>query len=79
MQTTSTHNQIINIPESHLPQNFTEPEAARWLKISRVTLQRIRLRGEIGFVRVGGTRVVYRLDDLVRYLAAHERKPFHKS
>ncbi len=55
------------------PQVFNEPEAASWLRVSRVTLQRIRLRGEIAFTRIGGTRVVYTLKQLTDYLAAHER------
>jgi len=56
------------------PQVFTEPEAANWLRVSRITLQRIRLRGEISFSRVGGTRVVYTIKNLTDYLASCERK-----
>lgn len=51
---------------------LTEIEAANWLRISRITLQRIRLRGEIAFSRVGGTRVVYSLGQLKAYLAKCE-------
>lgn len=56
---------------------FTEPEAASWLKVSRVTLQRIRLRGEISFCRVGGCRVIYTSKHLEEYLASRERAAFH--
>lgn len=56
------------------PQVFTEPEAAQWLRISRITLQRIRLRGEISFSRIGGTRVVYTVKNLADYVQARERK-----
>ena len=52
---------------------MTELEASAYLRISRQTLQRIRLRGEISFSRVGGTKVVYTLKNLSDYLASRER------
>lgn len=67
-------NQIPPRSVADIPSTFTEPEAARWLKISRVTLQRIRLRGDIGFCRIGGTRVLYTSKHLEDYLTATERK-----
>lgn len=60
------------------PQVFTEPEAAKFLRLSRQTLQRIRLRGEIAFCRVGGTRVVYTRQHLDAYLASRERAAYHQ-
>ena len=57
-------------------QIFTEAEAAKLLKISRVTLQRIRLRGEIAFARIGGTRVIYTNKHLEAYLHFRERAVF---
>lgn len=56
---------------------YTEKEAARWLKVSRPTLQRIRLRGEIAFSRIGGTRVIYTTKHLSEYLVSRERAAFH--
>lgn len=53
---------------------FTEIEAAKVLKVSRVTLQRVRLSGGISFSRVGSSRVVYTEKNLTDYLAARERK-----
>jgi excisionase family DNA binding protein len=67
------------VPSRILPdvqQTFTEPEAACYLKVSRQTLQRIRLRGEISFCRVGGTRVLYTFKHLEEYLTSRERKSF---
>jgi hypothetical protein len=74
--TQNTQNSEINQLTSNqftFPQNFTEVEAAKWLKVSRITLQRIRLRNEIAFSRVGGTRVIYTLKHLEDYLASRER------
>jgi len=59
---------------AEIQRTFTEPEAAGYLKISRQTLQRIRIRGEISFCRVGGTRVLYTHKHLEDYLASRERK-----
>lgn len=52
--------------------NFTEPEAAKHLKVSRITLQRRRLAGEIAFYRIG-SRVVYSTAHLQDFLARQER------
>jgi len=71
----NTNPSFMNQPNNPptLTQNFTEIEAAKWLKVSRITLQRIRLRNEIAFSRVGGTRVIYTLKHLEDYLASRER------
>lgn len=53
---------------------FTEKEAAKLLKVSRITLQRVRLGGGISFSRVGSSRVVYTQKNLTDYLTARERK-----
>jgi len=55
---------------------YTEIEAAECLRVSRITLQRIRLRGEIAFSRVGGSRVVYTSKNLTDYLATREQAAF---
>jgi predicted site-specific integrase-resolvase len=39
---------------------FTEPEMAKRLRISAVTLRRMRKRGEIGFVQLTSNRIAYR-------------------
>jgi len=57
-------------------QNFTEAEAAEWLRTSRVTLQRIRRRGEISFSRIGGSRIIYTRQNLNDYVASRERAAF---
>ena len=55
---------------------FTEHEAAAWLKVSRITLQRARLRGEIAFARVGGCRVIYTRRQIEDYLNSRERAAY---
>lgn len=69
-------NQVSILTTSQQPAVFTEAEAARLLKVSRITLQRIRLRGEIAFSRVGGTRVIYTSRHLEEYLADREQAAF---
>jgi excisionase family DNA binding protein len=53
---------------------MTEPEAARELRVSRITLQRLRLRGHVSYVRVGG-QVRYTASHLKDYLKQQERQP----
>lgn len=55
---------------------FTEPEAAKLLKVARITLQRARLRGEIAFSRIGGCRVVYTRKHLFDYVESRERAAY---
>ena len=62
-----------HIGATYLPMTFSEEEAASYLKISRITIQRIRLRGEITFARIGGTRVVYTSQHLEQYICSRER------
>lgn len=50
---------------------LTEEEAARVLRISRMTLYRMRRDGRIKSVRIG-RRVLYRKADLLRLLAGDE-------
>ena len=64
------------IDKAASPEIFTEPEAAAWLKVSRITLQRARLRGEIAFARVGGCRVIYTRRQIEDYLNARERAAY---
>ena len=51
---------------------YNEKEAAEALGISRITLQRIRLRGGISFSRVGNS-IRYTAKNLTDFLAACER------
>lgn len=78
--TENTQTSQMNQPNNHqttFPQNFTEVEAARWLKVSKITLLRIRSRGEIAFSRVGGSRIIYTLKHLEDYLASRERAAYN--
>lgn len=43
-------------------------EAAKYLRISRVTLYRIRESGKISFRRIGAGRIVFTQNDLKEYL-----------
>lgn len=56
---------------------YTEQEAAGLLKVSRITLQRLRIRGEIAFSRIGGSRVIYTHQNLLDYIDARKRAAFH--
>lgn len=55
-----------------IQENFTEREAALWLKISRATLQRARYRNEISYFRLGNNRIVYARRHLIDYCARRE-------
>lgn len=54
-------------------ETLTEAEAARMLGVSKITLQRLRNRGEISHFRIGA-RVLYSLEHLSDYLVDVERK-----
>jgi excisionase family DNA binding protein len=54
-------------------ETLTEVEAAQLLGISKITLQRLRHRGEISHFRIGA-RVLYSPQHLKDYLADVERK-----
>jgi excisionase family DNA binding protein len=58
--------------------HLTEREAADFLGISVVTLQRVRKRGEIGFMMVGN-RARYSSVDLHAYLESKSFKPCPKN
>lgn len=47
---------------------LTEAEAAKFLKIARITLRRARLRGDIDYSLAGLRKVVYRTTDIQNYL-----------
>jgi excisionase family DNA binding protein len=60
--------------------DFPEPqeiydnrEAARFLRVSTVTLYRERKKGKIDFRRVGAGKVVYTRADLENYLEKQKR------
>ena len=57
-------------------QTFTEAEAAALLKVSRITLQRLRLAGEISYSRVGN-QVRYVARNLTDFLSSRERVSIH--
>lgn len=54
-------------------ETLTEAAAAQMLGVSKITLQRLRNRGEISHFRIGA-RVLYSLEQLKDYLADVERK-----
>ena len=54
-------------------ETLTESAAARMLGVSKITLQRLRNRGEISHFRIGA-RVLYSPEHLKDYLADVERK-----
>lgn len=53
-------------------RNLTEPEAASRIGVCRLTLLRIRQRGDISFYRVG-TRVLYAPEHIEAFLRRNER------
>ena len=55
------------------PEVLSEPEAARVLGISSLTLRRARKRGEISFLQIG-RRILYSSDHINQYLAFVERR-----
>lgn len=59
----------LKIPEKLL----SEKEAAEFLGISKITLQRKRKVGEIDFYQIG-SRILYHPDHLAAYLAKCEQK-----
>jgi excisionase family DNA binding protein len=54
-------------------ETLTEAEAARMLGVSKITLQRLRNRGEISHFRIGA-RVLYSPTHIQDYLSSVERK-----
>ncbi|MBV9241774.1 MAG: helix-turn-helix domain-containing protein [Acidobacteria bacterium] len=59
-------------PQPHTQEVFREQEAAAFLQVSRITLQRLRLKGEVPFSRIG-IQVRYTKSQLERFLASRER------
>lgn len=49
-------------------QLFTNKEACEFLRVSPVTLWRIREKGKIDFRRVGAGKIVFTREDLENYL-----------
>lgn len=54
---------------------FTDKEAARILKVHVTTLWRERKKGNIGFRRVTGRRIMYSRHDLETYLNKDIHEP----
>lgn len=52
---------------------LSEAQAAEFLGVSRATVTRLRLAGELSFCRIG-SRVVYRESDLEEFLATRNRR-----
>lgn len=48
---------------------FTKAEAAAYIRLSERTLDTAKARGELPFFRCGARKVLFRRDDLDRYLA----------
>jgi lipopolysaccharide export LptBFGC system permease protein LptF len=56
--------------------NFTDREAASFLRISQVTLWRERKAGRISFRRVA-SKILYTREDLESYLNGNKREAFN--
>ncbi len=61
-----------NIDENPRLELFTELEAAKFLRISIASMQRIRYRQEIAYHKIGG-RILYSRAHLENYLASTEQ------
>ncbi len=60
-------------PNATALEVMSETQAAQKLGLSRITLQRARNLGQIGFYKVG-RRVIYSLAHLLNFLTRFERK-----
>lgn len=58
---------------SNLSRNYTEPEAAALIGVCRLTLLRLRQKGEIAFFRVG-SRILYAPSHIEEFLSRCERR-----
>jgi predicted site-specific integrase-resolvase len=56
-------------------QNFTDKEASDYLRISQVTLWRLRKTGKISFRRAA-SKIIYTQADLDKYLQSTKREAF---
>jgi len=56
-------------------QNFTDKEASDYLRISQVTLWRLRKAGKISFRRAA-SKIIYTQADLESYLESTKRNAF---
>lgn len=56
-------------------QLFTTSEAAKFLRISTITLWRERKAGRISFHRIS-SKILYKKEDLENYLARNRREAF---
>jgi predicted ATPase len=56
-------------------QNFTDKEASDYLRISQVTLWRLRKTGKISFRRAA-SKIIYTQADLDNYLQSTKREAF---
>ncbi len=54
---------------------YTDREAAKYLRISQITLWRLRKAGKIRFRRAA-SKIIYTQADLEHYLKSTEREPF---
>lgn len=51
---------------------LTDKEAAQFLRLSTLTLWRLRKRGELPFVRLA-TKLLYRRSDLIAFIDRNQR------
>jgi predicted site-specific integrase-resolvase len=56
-------------------KNYTDKEAADYLRISQVTLWRLRKAGKISFRRAA-SKIIYTQADLENYLQSTKREAF---
>lgn len=69
--------QILNKknPEFERRQLYTDQEASAYLRISQITLWRLRKAGKISFHRMG-SKIIYTSDDLENYLQSTKKEAF---
>ncbi len=58
--------------ESEAMELLTDKEAASFLRLSPLTLWRLRKRGELPFVRLA-TKLLYRRSDLLAFIERNQR------
>ncbi len=57
------------------PEIYTDKEAAHFLRVSQVTMWRLRKKGEINFRRIS-SKIVYLREDIDAYLDKNKRAAF---
>ena len=69
----------IDLSTLHDDAVLLEPEAREILRVSKVTLIRMRHQGRVSFVRLSERRIGFRYGDLKRYLAGRTTTDFRET